>query len=193
MKERVILLDMDDVLCDLTGPWIELLNKRHGTTITREDLVVWHIGRALPLKFPSLTSSDIYAPLDEPGFFRKLPMMSGAKTALEDMKTLGWRAVIVTSLPVIKHHPGQVVQEKSEWIEEHLDGLVALRDIVITHQKYLVKGDVLVDDAAHNLTSYPGPTIAFDRPWNRKIQTTSRIHHWNEGINVLKEIFQKRT
>lgn len=193
MTERIILLDMDDVLCDLTGSWIQLLNNRHGTNIVREDLSIWHIGRALPLKFPGLTSSDIYAPLDEPGMFRNLPIMPGAKEALEEMLTLGWRPVIVTSLPSVKHKPGMVVQEKIEWVEKHLAGLVAPRDIVITYRKYLVRGDVLVDDAGHNLKTFPGHTLAFDRPWNRKIESTARIDHWDQGVETLKKIFKIRT
>ena len=187
-NELSVLLDMDDVLCDLTGPWMDLLNKRHGTTIKKEDLTVWHIGRALPIKFPSLTSSEIYAPLDEPGLFRNLPMMPGAKQTLETMKNRGWKIAIVTSLPVEKHHPGQVVQEKIEWIGEHLSGVVEERDVIITHRKDLVRGDILVDDAPHNLETFPGKTIAFDRPWNRNVVVSGRVSHWNQMIEECKTL-----
>ncbi len=187
---RIILCDMDDCLCDLTGVWINILNQRHGTSITRDDLSVWHVGRALPFKFPSLDEAKIYEPLDEIGLFRNLPPIEGSKDSLRKMKEMGWRVVIVTSLPSVKHNPGMVVKEKCEWVEEHLFGLVEPRDVIITYQKQLIVGDVLIDDGPHNLENYNGNTIAFDRPWNRKLNPTKRVMHWRNMITACKEIFQ---
>jgi 5'(3')-deoxyribonucleotidase len=122
---------------------MSILEQRFKIKIDFEDLNGWNLGEILPAKYPVLTSSRVYAPLDEPGFFRNLPIMPG-----------GWRPVIVTSLPIVKHNPGQVIQEKCEWIEENLSGLIEPRNVVITYKKFLVRGDALVDDAPHNLEQF---------------------------------------
>jgi 5'(3')-deoxyribonucleotidase len=193
MTEPIILIDMDDVLADLTGNWINLLNKRHGTSIIRDDLSVWNVGRSIPIKFPNITSSEIYAPLSEPNLFRTLPVLPGVKPALREMKSLGWELVIVTSLPIVKHRPGMIVQEKCEWIEEHLSEFIKPRDLIFTYRKDLVKGNVLIDDAPHNITSYPGPTIIYDRPWNRKVTGTARVNKWSEVVDVSRKIFSSES
>jgi 5'-nucleotidase len=174
------LIDMDDVLCNLVQPWMSILEQRFKIKIDFEDLNGWNLGEILPAKYPVLTSSRVYAPLDEPGFFRNLPIMPGVKAVLEEMKHMGWRPVIVTSLPIVKHNPGQVIQEKCEWIEENLSGLIEPRNVVITYKKFLVRGDALVDDAPHNLEQFPGHTVAVNKPWNKEVKVTARIDHFRE-------------
>lgn len=192
-KQPIILLDMDDTLCDLTTPCIELLNKKHRASITKEDRYLWHMEHSLIKKVPELTSSNVWDSLNTPGLFRNLSMMPGAKKSLKEMRDLGWRIVIVTSLPSVQHNPGQVVQEKYEWIDENLSGLIAPRDLIFTNEKYLIQGDVLIDDADHNLTLFQGPTIAFDQPWNRTTRSTSRVMNWTEVVDTCKKIFSLKS
>ncbi len=189
MSKRIILLDMDDVLSNLVQPWMQLLNKKFNIEIDFEGLVGWNLGTILPVKYPVLTSSDVYSVLDLPGFFRNLPVIPGAKEGLKEMLELDWRPVIVTSLPIVKHNSGQVIQEKCEWVEEHLKGLIDHRDIVVTYRKFLVQGDVLIDDGPHNLQEYPGRTIAFDRPWNKNEEATERVSNWSEVIPTCCRLF----
>jgi len=191
MTERVILIDMDDTLCDQTTPWLNQFNREHQTNIRNSDIKVWNKEYALKSQIPSLTTSDVFVPFNTDGFFRNLPIMPGARTALEQMKALGWRAVIVTSLPRRQYRPGQIIQEKLEWLAEHLSGVIRARDVVATPEKYLVSGDVLIDDAEHNLELFRGPTIAFDQPWNQHAKSTSRIENWFQSIRACEEIFRR--
>lgn len=114
MKQRVVLIDMDDTLCNQTDNWLTNVNEQYKTNIQRSDLKIWHKEHALKSLIPELTTSDVYRMYDKPGFFRNLPIMPGAFEALEEMKRIGWRAVIVTSLPRAEHRSGQIIQEKLE-------------------------------------------------------------------------------
>ncbi len=189
MKESyTVLCDMDDVLCDLNTPWIKMLNDKHGTNIRREDISVWDIGEAIHSKFPSISIPDVFVPINTPGMFRNLPVVAGAKAGLKSIKDRGWRVVIVTSLPIVEHQPGQIVQEKMEWIEEHLSGLINPRDIILTYAKNLIAGDVLIDDGPHNLESFHSNTIVFDQPWNRMVYGSIRAFDWKDITPIIQAI-----
>ena len=188
MKQPRILVDMDDCLCDQTTPWLEEFNRRYNTHVTRQEFRYYKREKYLKKLVPELTSSDVFDIINTPGFTRNLSMMPGAIEALQEMKARGWRTVIVTSLPRARNTPGQMIQEKLEWIDYYLKGLIAERDIVITHEKYLVKGDILIDDAPHNLSVFPGATIAFHQPWNEHMTTTARVEHWDQVVDTCKSL-----
>lgn len=65
MKKLTLLVDMDDVLECLVDAWCEELNRRHGTSVTTEDVDDWAIAKF----FPTLTKEQLFAPLSEPSFW----------------------------------------------------------------------------------------------------------------------------
>jgi len=184
MKQKIILLDMDDVLCDLVKPWLKKLSTQFKINVIKADIISWDIGAIVSTKFPKIKKEQVYDCLREVGFFEQLPIMPNARETIEKIQELGWRIVIVTSLPTIEHNSGQVVQEKLTWLDKHLRGLIKDRDVIFTYQKNLIAGDVLIDDAPHNLEIFPHKTIAFSQPWNQLVDTDARVNNWNEVIKT---------
>jgi 5'(3')-deoxyribonucleotidase len=179
---------MDDTLVNMKGGLIEALKAKHGIRLSIDYFKEWH-GRKTLIKVSDTKSVKLLDPLKDKGFFLNLFILPGAKTALLKMKDNGWRVVIVTSLPRLIYNPGQAIQEKMEWIENNLDGVIESRDLVFTYKKYLVRGDILIDDAVHNINLFPGKVIIFNQPWNRSIQNRIRVHNWKEVIPACNKIF----
>jgi 5'-nucleotidase len=131
----------------------------------------------------------------QPGFFKALPPMPGAIEALRAMEAKGLNVQICTS-PFLTSPT--CVQEKLRWVSDHL-GVHWLKRIVITSDKTLVKGDVLIDDSPQIVGS-KSPVwtqVMFDAPYNRPTETEEknsfseqtkkclRLSHWNNWQEVL--------
>lgn len=67
--------------------------------------------------------------------------------------------------------------------------------IIITSNKQMVRGDVLIDDGPHNLVGGEYFKILFDRPHNRSFDhvanDTLRVSTWEEIDKVIHERFCK--
>jgi 5'(3')-deoxyribonucleotidase len=71
--------------------------------------------------------------------------------------------VIGCSSPLLGH-----VRSKLEFMWDHF----GKGNTILTASKDLVVGDVLVDDGPHNIESFPGPVVVYDRPWNQELDRT---------------------
>ncbi len=66
--------------------------------------------------------------------------------------------------------------------------------VIVTSNKSLVKGDVLVDDGLHNLYEGSYIKVLFDKPWNREVDKDKltdiihRIHNWDEIVKLIEEL-----
>ncbi len=63
--------------------------------------------------------------------------------------------------------------------------------IIITNNKQLVRGDILIDDGPHNLVGGEYFKILFDRPHNRNYDDAAngmlRLHTWQEIDSVIHD------
>jgi 5'-nucleotidase len=114
-------------------------------------------------------------------FFRSLPILPGAKAALELLLHLGHEVRIVTA-PKIEHTP--CVPEKYAWVEEHL-GREWVKRLMVTCDKTFVHGNILIDDKPI-ITGAQRPTwehVLYDQPYN-KAQPNRRLT-WGNFKEVL--------
>lgn len=179
----IILLDQDGVLADFEEGFRR----------------VWHarMGHEFPALLPTARKSfyidDDYPAHHTPtveqimtaqGFYRDLPVIPGALEAIRALQALGHQIAICTS----PHSANRFcVQEKLEWVEEHL-GSDFVRKVIIAKDKTLVHGDVLIDDRPE-VTGICQPTwqhVLYDQPYNR-LSTAPRLT-WNNWQTVLLDL-----
>lgn len=67
------------------------------------------------------------------------------------------------------HHKHAKV--KIEWLLKYFTHIKE-DNVIITHRKDLVNVDLLVDDGAHNIETFPRDTIVLDYAWNRHLDNT---------------------
>ncbi|WP_189535915.1 5' nucleotidase, NT5C type [Paludibacterium paludis] len=101
------------------------------------------------------------------GFYLDLPPVEGAVAAMRAMLEMGLDVRICTS-PLQRYR--HCVPEKYEWVERHL-GTEFVSRLILTRDKTLVHGDILVDDKPE-ITGVRTPDwwhVVFDQPYNRHI------------------------
>lgn len=115
--------------------------------------------------YPEKWHADIHRIMTQAGFFRDLPVVGGAVAGLNAMLEAGHEVVICTA-PLNEYQ--NCVLEKYEWVERHL-GEAWTKRMVVTKDKTLVFGDVLVDDRPqiHGRCTPQWQHVLYDQPYNR--------------------------
>lgn len=180
MSMARVLLDMDGVLCDLVGKWFTIYNQEHGDALRLEDMREW--GPHLYAK----KGKAIYRYLAQPGFFRDLTPLPGAIRGVKTLLSWGHEVVIVTAA---RHGHS----DKLAWVHEHLPFLPP-HNMVFAHRKELVRGDVLFDDAPHNLEAFApyGLPVAMAYSFNAHVPY-HRVTNWEEFLTLISATFPSGT
>jgi 5'-nucleotidase len=175
----IVLLDQDNVVADLeTGfrqAWVNLHPEI--PPVTEADRKSFQVRE----DYPSDLRPAVDAILQSPGFYRNLPLMRGAAEAVTDLMSEGFDVYICTS-PLVQYR--NCVLEKYEWVEEHLGSAFTER-VILTRDKTLVRGDVLIDDkpVIGGISTPVWRHVLFDQPYNGFLPGP-RIH-WENWREVL--------
>lgn len=180
-KPRIILVDQDGVLAHLEQAFFDRWREQHGEKpfITLED----RRGHFVVEQYPEEHRDEAYNILCQPGFFENLAPLPGAIEALRAMEALGLDVRICTS-PLSDYE--HCVVEKYRWIEKHL-GHAWTKRMILTRDKTLVQGDVLIDDKAEITGANAHPAwehLLFDAPYNREVEGKKRLT-WENWKSVL--------
>lgn len=178
-----ILVDMDGVIADFEGSFINLWKQQHPRQayIALEERNTFYLLHQYPRELQPLALEIISAP----GFYRGLAVIPGAVEALREMAATGIDVRICSS-PARDYR--NCVLEKYEWVDEHL-GPEWIERVILTEDKTLIRGDILIDDRPE----VPGsdtPTwehVLFDQPYNRAVIDKRRLT-WKNWKTVLKEV-----
>ena len=174
MKDKIILIDLDDVLIDTLPLWVEELNKRHSTNVKVEDITDWDIG----MFFPNLSKEEVYSPLLDISFWDNVKPKKDAVYYTKLLKEEGFKLYVCTASAspicgykiektVLKHFP------HFSW-----------EDIIITRNKSLINGDILIDDCFVNLIcgKYQGVLVNahHNQSFNSEDFDIPRVYTWKE-------------
>ena len=71
------------------------------------------------------------------------------------------------------------LKEKSDWLDEHMPFITWQHRIMCGH-KFILNGDLLIDDRSYNLERFAGDTLLFDSPHNQHETDYTRVYNWLE-------------
>ncbi len=195
MKPLVVLCDMDGIVANLDSKWYPDICRIYGDNFTAEDVKHWDLE-----KTAVKAGMRIYDILREPGYYRDLPVLPGAREAVHELvhtKVNGEKAFdvyFVTSAIVSPHAP----HDKMEWVNEHFPFLGegrsgAARKVITAYHKELIKGDVLIDDGPHNIKrtqeAWPDTkTVVIDYPYNREVAPNFRAYDYKDTYEAWQQI-----
>ena len=178
----IVLVDMDDVLELLVDAVVKHVNDIYGTHARAEDVKEWDLSKA----FATLTHEQVYATVDDAELWDLVQPMPGAAEALQKIMADGDELYIVTASEL-----GNLKKKMQDVLFKYYPFLDWFQ-VIITHKKQLICGDVLVDDGPHNLTGGPYRKILFDAGHNRSFDEKSvgavRVHSWEECYRELCRI-----
>ena len=177
-KKFTILIDQDDVLVEYIKGVTKAYNDKYEACIDAEECTSWNLY--------SIFGEDVETVMHEPELFRHLEPV---KDALEVFERL-YKSDLFEMYIVTAAHP-KCVDAKFAWIKEYLPFFPEDR-VIICKRKYMVKGDILLDDGMHNIEEFldaGGMPIIFDRPHNRhKGQGITRVKDWLTFEKVIMGI-----
>lgn len=181
MNKKIILVDMDEVLADFEAKFLEDWKKKFPghPHIPLDKRKTFNIQDDYPSKF----KKEVEGIFSAPEFFKNLNPIFGGKEALIKMQELGHDVFICTS-PISQYE--NCVLEKYHWVEKNL-GFEWTKKIIMTKDKTLVFGDILIDDKLEyiGIKKPAWKHVLFDAPYNRHVKARLRIT-WNNWEKILE-------
>ncbi|MGG3282938.1 5' nucleotidase, NT5C type [Paenibacillus solani] len=169
--KKTLLIDMDSVLANLMKEWFERYNKDYGDNLTIDRAYDWNATSYVKKE----CGYKIYDYLCQPGIFLNLEPMPNAIDVLKRLANR-FEIIIVTSPP-----SKYAYLEKEEWLSKYVP-FIDRNNIIFSHRKELIDGDLLFDDAPHNLIQFINcnkKAVAMDYPYNRGV-SCPRVSDWLE-------------
>jgi 5'(3')-deoxyribonucleotidase len=183
MMNQTVLLDVDGVLADFAGALLRWAGPKH----SREQLTEWDLMKALGIESRQ-AAFDEYA--SEPGFCESLPVIDGAQDFVESLRRVA-DIVIVTS-------PYSAARlwtfERLRWLEHHFG--FSKYDVIFAKRKYLVQGDIMIDDGPQNIDPFVRGGgqckrgILISQPWNAEhgdYPGATRAHSLKHALELVRE------
>jgi 5'(3')-deoxyribonucleotidase len=167
---RRIAIDMDEVIADTLGHYLERYNKELGRSLTREALHGKRVMEVLPPE--DLPHIRQYFQTAE--FFAKIGVMPGAQEVVEALND-EYEVFITTSameLPVS-------FTPKYEWLREHFPFLESSH-FVFCGDKSIINADYLIDDSVKHFDHFRGEGILFTAPHNVNETRFRRVNNWED-------------
>lgn len=178
-KALTILVDMDDTIEDLLTAWVTHLNTLYGTNVNPDDISQWNIAKA----FPALTAEQVYSPINSNAFWYSVKPIEGAADTLKSLLNDGHNIFIVTASAY------ETVPAKMNAVLFRYFPFLTWENVIITCNKQMIKGDVLVDDGVHNLEGGEYLKILMDAPHNRNYNAEQngmfRVKNWSEAYALI--------
>lgn len=180
-----ILIDMDDVLERLVDGWVKYLNIQYDTGVSPDEVTDWNVG----LSFPMLTREQVYSVETDDRLWDYVEPMPGADEALRKLIRDGHTIYIVTATKY------QTLKAKMEKVLFRYFPYLSWDQVIITRDKHMIKGDVLIDDGPHNMTG-DFIKLLFDARHNRGFDEKSvgaiRVHGWQEAYEQICRIAKEK-
>lgn len=174
-KNLLILVDVDGVIAPmLEDGWLPLYNKDFDDNLTSEDITDWDLRQFVK---PEARDS-IYTYLSYPNLYDNVRPVLNSLERINDLKNGGHRIVYVTT---------GIFPAKVSWLykygflDEEANPVNGEKDLVISADKKLVHGDVIVDDKPQTILEHPAELpILYDQLYNRKVDYTIRAKSWDD-------------
>ena len=164
-----LIVDMDDVMADATGQFIDYYEREFGVRVDRAVLN----GKGEGEGFPDNHSIIAQFPY-RVNFFRTMAVNENCQEVLERLN----RKYELFIVSAAMEFP-QSLAEKLEWLKEHFPFL-GWKQIVFCGSKAIVHGDYMIDDLIHNLERFNGEKFIFTAPHNLHLNHFKRLNNWNE-------------
>lgn len=168
-------LDVDDVLYDCNAYALSIVNARHPEEepITINEIKGWGEYGRRPKERIALYS--------DPEFVRNQPILPGAQKFVHDLSQIA-EVFFVTAVPVA------CMSARGERLLHDFPEIPP-QNIIIGTRKDVITLDILLDDAAHNISNskaaYP---VLLRRPWNMDMSGLLSVNTYKDFIQLCKMI-----
>jgi 5'-nucleotidase len=166
--ERLIV-DMDDVMADATGQFIDYYEKEFGLRIDRAVLNGKGEGEGFPENHDQIAAFPYRV-----NFFRTMSVNENCQEVMEKLNKKYQLFIVSAAIEF-----PQSLTEKLAWIKEHFPFL-NWKQVVFCGSKTIVHGDYMIDDLIDNLEHFNGEKFVFTAPHNIHLNHFQRLNNWKE-------------
>ena len=171
--ERVII-DMDDVIADPLQAMVAWYKETYKQEVDFSKMSgSWLYG------FPEEHHKLVRGRLNEPGFFRHLPVMKDAVDVLKEMNQR--YEIFIVSAAV--EFPNSL-KDKYEWLQDNFP-FFTWKQIVFSGEKRMVYGDYMIDDHVRHLKHFKGKPLLYTSIHNLNENGYDRINNWLEAADIF--------
>lgn len=174
-----ILVDVDDVINNLCQTWIDWLNEKYKKNVQYDDIGQWNMNEY----YPDLTDEEVCSPLYEEEFWKKVLPRFDAIKYLHTLINEGYDVYLVTSSYY------KTIAPKYEHLILKYYPFIGWDKVIVAAKKQMIKGDIMIDDAVHNLEGGSYLKILVTAPHNRNYDTASngmlRANNWEEIYAII--------
>ena len=181
----IIAIDFDSTLFPTMERVIEIYNKRHSANMELSH----HITYSFHDNFPTEVADELIGIYVEKDTYDNLQPYKGAVRAVKFLVEQGHEIYIATASDV------RNMEWKEELLQKHFP-FIPKNHLIRIYNKAMLNVDMLIEDNLNTLKSILAERVCFNQPWNIDdgadyVYGIYRIHHWNDMINVIKEIERK--
>jgi 5'(3')-deoxyribonucleotidase len=165
MNKKIVAVDMDDTLVYL----MKRIQEHHNTLHPDHQLTYEQMAAFKHEVFHD--EYDVMEFLHTPETYESLELID--EYVVEEMKKLNedYDVIIVTSAFA------EAVPGKWKWMQQYLP-FIPHRNFITASRKDLIRADILIDDAIHNVHDW----VETGRP------VIVPIHHWNEELVTVEGV-----
>lgn len=175
MTNRIsIAVDMDGVIADTVSQFILWYERDFGLRIEKKAFDGRPEAEGLP---DNTVRKYVYTP----GFFRTVPVMDGAKAAVQQLME-SFDIYIVSAAVEFP----QSLLEKYEWLQENFP-FISWKNIIFCGDKSIIGTDYMIDDHVRNLDTFKGKTFMFTAGHNLGVDKHTRVNNWQEIVALLTD------
>ena len=163
-----IFVDMDEVIADTYQAHIDLYNQEFNANFTKDDC---H-GKDFWEVVPEAHQQSVRGHARREGYFRKLKVIPHSQEVLKALSSK--YEVFIASAAM--QFPNSL-REKSDWLDEHFP-FITWQHRILCGEKYILNGDVLIDDRSYHVKKFRGNGILFSSPHNALTNGCERADSW---------------
>jgi uncharacterized HAD superfamily protein len=189
---KIAGIDIDGVLADYPRSFVEFVNKQLGTSYDYKKVTSYHVVESLGLPPEEcLYLKHLYR---ETGQKKFIPIIEGAKQFLDELKTMGYTIVLLTSRPYDKYK--RIYGDTQYWLSE---GKLVYDAILWDEQKgeRLIKEfgkdkvQFFVDDVinfANDISDMGIKCFLLTKPYNENDELKEKVIRVNDFKDILEVI-----
>lgn len=169
-----ILVDIDSTITNFAEVLLNVNNKRYNTTYKYTDIVSYN--------WFDCMFENPWHPTSLPKFWDEVQINSKAVSIIESWVEQGHKVFLVTA----SHFNNALGYKIHKTLEPFNPNLINERNIIVSQNKSIIIGDVMIDDYTGNLLNFTGLCVCYEQPWNKRYGGHFRYSDWDKIDSVIQ-------
>lgn len=175
-----ILVDIDSTITNFGEMLLLANNQLHNTNYCYTDITSYDwFDRTFP---------NPWKPTEHQAFWNTVEVNPAAVTAIERWVRQGYKVYLCTA----SHFNDMLGYKIKRTLESFNLELINEYNVIVAHNKSLIRGDIMIDDCIRNLLYFNGARICYAQPWNECYYGSLRFSDWdkiNEVVGTIQSIY----